>query len=118
MNPKITPQAAQYLEKGYLRLRQNDLSSQKTSYRVTVRQLESLIRLSEAIAKINISPLVTKEHVESAYDLLSKTIISVHQPDVIFEANDEQPLQEENAMQEENPLPSIQPAIKEEQPEQ
>lgn len=37
----------------YRALRQDDGGSGKSSYRITVRQLESMIRLSEAIARAN-----------------------------------------------------------------
>lgn len=44
-------------------MRTNEFSIQKSAYRITVRQLESLIRLSEACAKIHCSLDVTEEHV-------------------------------------------------------
>jgi len=38
----------------YNQMRQNDLISHKKAYRVTVRQLESLVRLSEARARLDL----------------------------------------------------------------
>ncbi|KAI5993630.1 MCM2/3/5 family-domain-containing protein [Pisolithus albus] len=53
-NPKLTPEAADVLVEKYRILRQDDTSgASRNSYRITVRQLESMIRLSEAIARAN-----------------------------------------------------------------
>jgi DNA replication licensing factor MCM6 len=59
----------------------NDLTSQKTSYRITVRQLESLIRLSEARAKLELKDTITKEYVIEASRLLSNSILKIEKPD-------------------------------------
>ena len=51
---QLTAEAADVLVENYRLLRQDDASGiGKNSYRITVRQLESLIRLSEAIARAN-----------------------------------------------------------------
>ena len=52
---QLTPEAADVLVEKYRILRQDDASGAggRNSYRITVRQLESLIRLSEAIARAN-----------------------------------------------------------------
>lgn len=49
----MTPEAAEVLVENYRKLRQDDSGSSRNSYRITVRQLESMIRLSEAIARAN-----------------------------------------------------------------
>jgi DNA replication licensing factor MCM6 len=54
----------------------------KNSYRITVRQLESMIRLSEAIAKVNCTEEISPEMVNEAYMLLRSSIISVEHDDV------------------------------------
>ena len=44
-NPKLTPAAREQLVKCYVQLRENDaVGANKTSYRITVRQLEAMIR--------------------------------------------------------------------------
>lgn len=51
---QFTPEAADVLVEKYRILRQDDATGVgKNSYRITVRQLESMIRLSEAIARAN-----------------------------------------------------------------
>lgn len=48
----MTPEAATVLVQKYRDLRQDDSQGWgRNSYRITVRQLESMIRLSEAIAR-------------------------------------------------------------------
>jgi len=50
---QLTPEAAKKLAEYYRDLRADDSQGvAKNSYRITVRQLESMIRLSEAIARV------------------------------------------------------------------
>ncbi len=59
IRPRISNDARTLLVKSYADLRANDMTgSQQTAYRITVRQLESLIRLSEAMARIEMSEVV------------------------------------------------------------
>lgn len=53
-----------------------------TSSRTTVRQLESLIRLSEAYARLKCDLNITVEHVRRAYHLLDKSIMRMDMADV------------------------------------
>lgn len=51
---QLTPAASKQLVTLYGRLRSEDAQGYgRSSYRVTVRQLESMVRLSEAIARAN-----------------------------------------------------------------
>ena len=49
-----------------------------------MRQLESMIRLSEAMAKMACSDEVLPKHVQEAFRLLNKSIIRVETPDIDF----------------------------------
>ena len=73
--PKFRQDSAKVLRDEYVKLRANDISSQKSSYRITVRQLESLIRLSEALAKVHLSDVILPVFVKEAARLLQTSII-------------------------------------------
>ncbi|VDP76483.1 unnamed protein product [Echinostoma caproni] len=84
--PKISMEAMQTMVEEYKRMRQRDASSgAKSAWRITVRQLESLIRLSEATARLHCADTVTQAHVHEAFLLLNKSIIRVEQPDINLE---------------------------------
>ena len=51
-DPQITHEAKEFVVDQYKRLRQRDAGSSKSSWRITVRQLESMLRLSEAMARL------------------------------------------------------------------
>ena len=89
IKPQLTKDAAEALRKNYVKLRSNDLSYQKSSYRITVRQLESLIRLSEALARVHCNVDITEEYVNEAARLLSNSILKVHKPDMEIENLDD-----------------------------
>ncbi|KAF2488103.1 DNA replication licensing factor mcm6 [Neohortaea acidophila] len=85
--PVFTDEARLRLVERYKELRSDDAQGGigRNSYRITVRQLESLIRLSEAIAKANCVDQVSPAFVDEAYKLLKQSIISVEKDDVEFE---------------------------------
>ncbi|EAR93013.1 DNA replication licensing factor MCM4 (macronuclear) [Tetrahymena thermophila SB210] len=90
IKPIFTREAALELQKCYVKLRQNDSSSQNTSYRITVRQLESLIRLSEALARVHIQSEVTAEFVQEAARLLSNSILKIEKGQLDIQDEEEQ----------------------------
>lgn len=94
--PQISPEAAEALVTSYKRLRMNDSNNAATSsWRITVRQLESLVRLSEALARLHCAAQVSVEHVNQATKLLSKSIIRVEQPDIALDDDfDAEPVME------------------------
>ncbi|KAF7995045.1 hypothetical protein HCN44_004517 [Aphidius gifuensis] len=84
--PILEVDAAEYLVESYTTLRQREgTGAGKSTWRVTVRQLESLVRLSEALAKLECGDKVTLKHVKEAKRLLSKSIVRVEQPDIELE---------------------------------
>ena len=84
--PKVTEEAMDFLVDQYKHLRQRDTGGGvKSSWRITVRQLESMIRLSESMARLGCSEQVLPKHVKEAYRLLNKSIIRVDQPDIHFD---------------------------------
>jgi len=98
--PKVEMEAQELLVQQYKHLRQRDSSgSAKSSWRITVRQLESMLRLSEAFARLHCCEEVTAKHVKEAYRLLNKSIIRVDQPDVDLD-EDDAPVVEEEAQEE------------------
>lgn len=57
-------QAQTTLVRSFKRLRGDDAApGSHSAYRITVRQLEALVRLSEATARVFLSPVVTAGHV-------------------------------------------------------
>lgn len=89
--PKINKAAEKVLVEQYRHLRFRDTAGVcKSSWRITVRQLESMIRLSEAMARLHCCEEVQPKHVKEAFRLLSKSIIRVEQPDInLYEAEEE-----------------------------
>lgn len=84
IKPAISSESAQLLVEKYCLLRQNDSSGSTTSnsYRMTVRQLESLIRLSEALARLHLDTEIKIKYVREAFRLLKSSIIKVESDNV------------------------------------
>ncbi|XP_073503361.1 DNA replication licensing factor MCM6 [Phyllobates terribilis] len=88
--PKISKDSENFIVEQYKRLRQRDGSGvTKSAWRITVRQLESMIRLSEAMARMHCSDEVHPKHVKEAFRLLNKSIIRVETPDVNLDQDEE-----------------------------
>jgi DNA replication licensing factor MCM6 len=83
LNPTVTHESRNLLVESYKSLRQSDATrGSRSAYRITVRQLESLIRLSEALARLHLDDEVTPRYVKEAVRLLRKSIIHVETEDV------------------------------------
>jgi len=86
INPVLTPDAMAAAVRAYGRLRSDDqVGASRSSYRITVRQLEALLRLSEALARVHLDELVREKYVLEAYSLLKKSIINVEASDIQFD---------------------------------
>ncbi|CCF57789.1 hypothetical protein KAFR_0D01430 [Kazachstania africana CBS 2517] len=95
--PILTKEAREFLVKKYKALRKDDAQGySRSSYRITVRQLESMIRLSEAIARANCVDEITPAFVSEAYDLLKQSIIRVDVEDIEVEDEEGQENVQEN----------------------
>ncbi|KAH0171316.1 MCM-domain-containing protein, partial [Aureobasidium melanogenum] len=72
--PRLSPEAAEKLSSHFVSIRRQVAqaeasANQRSSIPITVRQLESLIRITEALAKISLSPIATEHHVDEAIRL-------------------------------------------------
>ncbi|CZS88989.1 probable replication licensing factor [Rhynchosporium agropyri] len=92
--PEFTAEAKEVLVQKYKELRSDDAQGGigRNSYRITVRQLESMIRLSEAIAKANCVEEIVPSMVIEAFNLLRQSIISVEKDDIEVDEDDEEVL--------------------------
>lgn len=87
----MTTKAQEVMVDYYKDLRADDAQGVgRNSYRITVRQLESMIRLSEAIARANCVNEITPAFVKEAYTLLRQSIIHVEKDDVEMDDEDDE----------------------------
>ena len=72
MKPMIGDEAAMQLREEYLQMRSQGVKAAMANVvTATPRQLESMIRLSEALAKMRLAPTVTVEDVKEAARLIN-----------------------------------------------
>ncbi|ODM91352.1 Zygotic DNA replication licensing factor mcm6-A [Orchesella cincta] len=101
--PTISKEAAEHLVQCYKSLRQRDAGcAARSAWKITVRQLESLVRLSEGMARLHCLDQVSKKHVEDAFKLLNKSIIRVEQPDIDFDEDEEEAVEGEGRVEEDD----------------
>ncbi|ELP84861.1 DNA replication licensing factor mcm6, putative [Entamoeba invadens IP1] len=82
INPKMTKDAMNELSRTFADLRSKDIDGKNANpYRMTVRQLESMIRLSEALARLYLDKLVRIEYVKEATNLIKQSIVFVESKD-------------------------------------
>uniref|UniRef100_A0A8C8K995 DNA replication licensing factor MCM6 n=1 Tax=Oncorhynchus tshawytscha TaxID=74940 RepID=A0A8C8K995_ONCTS len=95
--PKISGESEEFIVEQYKRLRQRDGSGgvAKSAWRITVRQQESMIRLSEGMARMHCCDEVQPKHVKEAFRLLNKSIVRVETPDVNLDQEMEEEEEEE-----------------------
>ncbi|GLJ17027.1 hypothetical protein SUGI_0294600 [Cryptomeria japonica] len=83
VKPTLGPEARKVLVDAYVSLRRDDAApGSRAAYRITVRQLEALIRLSEAIARVHLESEVRPAHVHMATRLINTSIISVDSKEI------------------------------------
>ena len=89
IKPRISAAAHKHLVASYKKLRCDDAAPGSSSaYRITVRQLEALVRLSEALARLHLRDEVQRADVKEAYRLLKNSIVQVESPDAELHADD------------------------------
>ncbi|KAG0479580.1 hypothetical protein HPP92_010438 [Vanilla planifolia] len=74
--PRLSEKAAEMLQNKYVEIRQRmrrqaHETGRSAAVPITVRQLEAIIRLSEALAKMRLTSVATQEHVEEAFRLFN-----------------------------------------------
>jgi DNA replication licensing factor MCM6 len=84
ITPQFTKESALMLKDEYKRLRQAEKNATKSSYKVTVRALESLIRLSEGIARCHCDPIIRPSYVREVCRLMRNSNINIIKGDVDF----------------------------------
>uniref|UniRef100_A0A4W3KDN4 DNA helicase MCM8 n=1 Tax=Callorhinchus milii TaxID=7868 RepID=A0A4W3KDN4_CALMI len=74
--PKLSSEAAQVLQEFYLELRRQNQSADSTP--ITTRQLESLIRLTEARARLELREKATKGDAEDVVDIMKHSLLDTY----------------------------------------
>ena len=83
--PRLSPEAAEKLSSHFVSIRRQVHASemnanQRSSIPITVRQLEAIIRITESLAKLSLSPIADETHVDEAIRLfLASTMDAVTQ---------------------------------------
>ncbi|KAH7033402.1 MCM2/3/5 family-domain-containing protein [Microdochium trichocladiopsis] len=83
--PRLSPEAAEKLSSHFVSIRKQVHASEieantRSSIPITVRQLEAIVRITESLAKLTLSPIATEEHVDEAIRLfLCSTMDAVNQ---------------------------------------
>ena len=85
IKPRFTRESANMLKEEYKRLRQSEKNMSRSSYKVTVRQLESLIRLSEAMARAHCDYEIKPNYVREVSRLMKSSNINIVKGDIEFE---------------------------------
>ncbi|MEM2597975.1 MAG: minichromosome maintenance protein MCM [Thermofilum sp.] len=75
INPVLTPEAEERLHQFYLKMR--EMSGEGGSIAITLRQLESLVRIAEARARAALRAEVTAEDAEAAIAIVSRFLRDV-----------------------------------------
>ena len=83
--PRLSAEAAEKLSSHFVSIRKQVHASEieantRSSIPITVRQLEAIVRITESLAKLTLSPIATEQHVDEAIRLfLASTMDAVNQ---------------------------------------
>jgi DNA replication licensing factor MCM5 len=72
--PRLSSEAAEKLSSHFVSIRKQVLqveqdSNERSSIPITIRQLEAIVRITESLAKLTLSPIATEAHVDEAIRL-------------------------------------------------
>ncbi|NXI99513.1 MCM8 helicase, partial [Psophia crepitans] len=76
VHPNLSPEAAQVLQEFYLELRKQNQGGDSTP--ITTRQLESLIRLTEARSRLELREKSTKEDAEDVIEIMKYSMLGTY----------------------------------------
>ncbi|XP_018776607.1 DNA helicase MCM8 isoform X2 [Serinus canaria] len=76
VHPSLSPEAAQVLQEFYLELRKQNQGADSTP--ITTRQLESLIRLTEARSRLELREKSTKEDAEDVIEIMKYSMLGTY----------------------------------------
>ncbi|KAK2523224.1 DNA helicase MCM8 [Columba livia] len=76
VHPNLSPEAAQVLQEFYLELRKQNQGADSTP--ITTRQLESLIRLTEARSRLELREKCTKEDAEDVIEIMKYSMLGTY----------------------------------------
>ncbi|NXN21916.1 MCM8 helicase, partial [Nycticryphes semicollaris] len=76
VHPTLSPEAAQVLQDFYLELRKQNQGADSTP--ITTRQLESLIRLTEARSRLELREKSTKEDAEDVIEIMKYSMLGTY----------------------------------------
>lgn len=84
INPRLCKQSAEILKNEYVAMRQREKQDSRTAYKVTIRQLEAMIRLSEALARVNCDEEIKPQYVKEVARILRNSNVNVRKDDIEF----------------------------------
>lgn len=82
--PRLSAEAAEKLSSHFVSIRKQVQAAEReanarSSIPITVRQLEAIVRITESLAKLSLSPVATEQHVDEAIRLfLASTMDAVN----------------------------------------
>lgn len=79
----LTEASRKELVEKYNQLRQDSLVN-TNNYRMTVRNLESMVRLSESLAKIHNDPEVNTSYILEAFRLIKSSLVEIRGEDIVL----------------------------------
>ncbi|RHZ06358.1 hypothetical protein DYB31_010136 [Aphanomyces astaci] len=78
IHPQLSQEARQYLQDKYLQMRSDAETAAGDGIPITMRQLESLIRLAQARAKIELQDVVTVQHAYDVVEIMQECLLDTY----------------------------------------